>query len=234
MAQNGAMDPVLVWSRAFALAAVTMLTGIVGHLSADGLLPGLPVLTGLFAVSLVLCAAMLNRPASRLRIVALLGLGQAGVHAVFSVTAGHTGDVVAPTPQPSAGALPVVDGHRVGSLMDSFEATVGATSSSAPALPIAHLVEDLSTHAPMMAAHLAAAGLVGLWLAAGERALWSLVALASRAALGPLAVALAVSRVVVAPTVPLRPPATAPRPPRAPALLARVVVRRGPPALLAA
>ncbi|WP_248581232.1 hypothetical protein [Nocardioides sp. InS609-2] len=228
------MDPVLVWSRAFALAAVTMLAGIVGHLSADGLLPGVPVLTGLFVVALVLCAALLNRPASRRRIVALLVLGQTAVHVVFSATAGHVGERVASTPHVSAGGLPSVGGRRVGSLMDSYDATIGATSGVAPALPIGHLVDDLSAHAPMMAAHLAAAALVGLWLAAGERALWSLVALASRAALGPLAVAFAACRVVVAPPSPVVPIATEPRPPQAPALLARVVVRRGPPALLAA
>ncbi len=228
------MDPVLVWSRAFALAAVTMLTGVVGHLSADGLLPGLPVLTGLSLVVLVLCAALLDRPASRRRIVALLVLGQAGVHLAFSVTAGHVGDRVAPTPKLTAGGLPSVDGHRVGSLMDAYDATTGATPGVVPALPIGDLVADLSAHAPMMAAHLAAAALVGLWLAAGERALWALVALASRAALGPLAVAFAAGRAVVAPPAAVLPITTEPRPPQVPALLARVVVRRGPPALLAA
>ncbi len=229
------MDPVLVWSRAFALAAVTMLAGIVGHVSADGLLPGLPVLTGLLLVGVVMSATLLNRPASRRRIVGLLVLGQAAVHLVFTVTAGHVGDrAVATTRHVGTGGLPSVDGHRVGSLMDSYHATVGTASGVAPAVPIGHLVNDLSAHAPMMAAHLAAAALVGLWLAAGERALWSLVAFASRAALGPLAAAFAACRVVLAPPAAVVPIATEPRPPRAPALLARVVVRRGPPALLAA
>ena len=44
-----------------------------------------------------------------------------------------------------------------------------------------HLTADLSgPHALMAVAHAAAAGLVGLWLAAGERALWSLARHAGR------------------------------------------------------
>jgi len=44
-----------------------------------------------------------------------------------------------------------------------------------------HLTSDLSgPHALMALAHAAAAGLVGLWLAAGERALWSLARHAGR------------------------------------------------------
>ncbi|WP_426246698.1 hypothetical protein [Nocardioides sp. LHG3406-4] len=229
------MDPVLVWSRALAMAAVTMLAGVVGHVSADGLLPGLPVLTGLLVIALVLSAALLNRPASRRRIVTLLVFGQTAVHVALTVTAGHAGDRRGTTvPHIGAGGLPDVDGRRLGSLMDSYDATVGTTSAVAPAVPVGHLINDLSAHASMMLAHLAAAALVGLWLAAGERALWSLVALASRAALGPLAAAVAACRVVVVPPTSVVPITAEPRPPRAPELLSRVVVRRGPPALLTA
>ena len=228
------MDPVLVWSRASALAAVTMLAGIVGHVSADGLLPGVPVLGGLGLVVVVLSAAFLQRPASRLRVVALLVGGQTVVHGAFSLTAGHVGDVARTAARPAGGGLPTVDGRRVGSLMDSYDAAVGAGTALAPAVPTGHLVSELAAHAPMMAAHLVAAAVVGLWLAAGEQALWALVALASRVALGPLAVALAACRAVVVPPTPPCTVALEPRPPRTPALLARVVVRRGPPALLAA
>ena len=214
-----------------------MLGGAVGHVSADGLLPGAPVLAGLSVVTLVLCAALLHRPASRRRVVALLVAGQTAVHLARTVTAGHVGDQTATAAHPvGTGALPVIDGRRVGSLMDSYDAAVGGCAAT-PVLPVGHLVSDLSdlsAHAPMMLAHLAAAALVGLWLAAGERALWSLVAMASRAALGPLAVASAAARAVVASPAAAVPVATEARPPQVPVLLARVVVRRGPPALLAA
>ena len=51
---------------------------------------------------------------------------------------------------------------------------------SVPA-PVMHLVADMTgPHAAMALAHLAAAAVVGLWLALGERALWTVIALADR------------------------------------------------------
>ena len=80
---------------------------------------------------------------------------------------------------PGLAQLPVVDGHRVGSFQDAFVGT-SAQPATTPTLPIHHLVADLSAHAPMMAAHLAAAALVALWLAYGERCLFSVLALTAR------------------------------------------------------
>ena len=91
---------------------------------------------------------------------------------------------------------------------------------------------ELSAHGPMMVAHLAAAALVGLWLAVGERSLWALVALAAAVVLRPLLVARAWLRLAVAPARPA-PVAAAPRARPSLVLLARCVSRRGPPALLA-
>jgi hypothetical protein len=85
----------------------------------------------------------------------------------------------------------------------------------------------------MMLAHLAAAFLVGLWLAVGEQALWALLALTA----GLLVLAISwLSVVVVRPLVPCRLVlARAWRlPPPRTAVIARSVVRRGPPVLLAA
>ena len=53
----------------------------------------------------------------------------------------------------------------------------GQQTPLAPTLPVGHLINDLSAHASMMAVHLAAAVLVGLWLGYGERCLWTLLAL---------------------------------------------------------
>jgi hypothetical protein len=98
--------------------------------------------------------------------------------------------------------------------------------------PVAHLLADLSpANAPMVLAHTLAAAAVGLWLAAGERALWTVVAITGAALvllLGHL-VPIAPSRAVV------RLPA-GPAGQRPPVLrrLARTVVRRGPPVLLTA
>ncbi|WKN47062.1 hypothetical protein [Nocardioides sp. Arc9.136] len=231
---EGRMDPVVLWARALLVTLLAVFLGAAGHVTADGLLPGPGVLALVVVVGSVASAALLSRPASTLRVVGLLVAGQAAVHAVLTATGGHVGD--APTSpgraaaEPAGAVLPLVDGRRMGSLQEAYES---GSHAVAPALPVGHLLDDLSAHAPMMAVHLVAAVLVGLWLAAGERALWTLVALASAVVLRPLLLALAL--VLAAPvvvTTPAHAPAT--RPARRPTdLLARCVVRRGPPLLAA-
>lgn len=225
------MDPVLLWARAFLLATIACLLGVLGHVTADGLLPGPGWLVVLVLVGGALCVPLLARPASALRIVVLMVGGQTLVHVFLTVTAGHADDPSAPS-APSAHlvprALPTVDGHRVGSLQDQYDAMAGSVHTQ-PALPVGHLVGDLSAHAPMMAVHLLAAVLVGLWLAVGERALWTLVALAAAVLLrlAPFA----------RPVLPARGLAALPAEPAGvtePVRITRSVVRRGPPALLTA
>lgn len=175
------MDPCVLWARAIAAGSIAFFLGVAGHVMAAGLLPGVPFLSALFAMSVLLSAPILSRPAGRLRLMALMVGGQTVIHLVLSVTAGHAGDPTATTPAVvgSTGlrSLPVVDGHRVGSLQDAYQGMSGQPSSLAPTLPIGHLINDLTAHASMMAAHLAAAALVGLWLAYGERCLWTILAL---------------------------------------------------------
>ena len=120
---------------------------------------------------------LLSRPASALRLVVLLVGGQTLVHLFLTVTAGHVGD---PTGHraPVAAHGPAHGGRPPGRL------AAGPVRSDAGAAHAArrcrgHLVEDIAAHAPMMAVHLLAAVLVGLWLAVGERSLWTLVALAT-------------------------------------------------------
>lgn len=52
----------LLWSRAALVAFVALVTGALGHVSADGLLPSPLVLAGVFALSVPCCAAQLVRP----------------------------------------------------------------------------------------------------------------------------------------------------------------------------
>ncbi len=225
------MDPVVLWARALLLTLLVVFLGAAGHVTADGLLPGAGVLLLVVVVGSVVSAALLARPASTSRVVALLVLGQAAVHLVLSASAGHVGDApgAARTAVTGGGALPLVEGRRVGSLQDAYEGAGHAT----PVLPTGHLVEHLASHAPMMLAHALAAVLVGLWLAAGERALWTLVALASTAVLRPVSLLVALAGAAMVPSVRPTPRfAEVPRP-RVPVLLARCVVRRGPPLLAA-
>lgn len=214
------MDPGVLWARAILLASVTVFLGAAGHVTADGLLPGPVALTVLYGVAVVAAAAFLARPATAARLVVLLVGGQTLVHLVLSAAAGHVGDRAAATPVRTGGlSLPTVDGRRAGSLLDAYQS--GSAHATTPALPVGHLVEHLTQHASMMVAHLVVAALVGLWLAVGERALFTLLALAVR--------------IVVATPRPLpvvrRPaaPASTPAVPALSLVLARAVVRRGPP-----
>jgi hypothetical protein len=222
----------LLWARAGIVSALTFLVGAVGHVSTGGLLPSWFALAAMFAVGTTICAVVLVHPASARRIVALVVLGQAACHALLSLTAGHAGEpaAVSPAVNPAAGpgALPTSGGGRVGSLQDYYEAMVGTpATSSTLTLPDPAALLD---HLPMFLAHAGVAVLVGLWLAMGERALWTVLTL-----LFATVVALFVLPIVV-PLVPLRRAPLRRRPATAPLLarVARCVVRRGPPALLAA
>lgn len=179
------VDPYALWLRASLVASVAFLLGVAGHVSAGGLLPSSFTVGVLLAGAAVLSAALLQRPASRRRLVLMVVGGQTMLHVALSATAGHVGDptgtlgAVAPASRVS-GALPVVDGHRLGSLQDAYESASVGPSGLSPSLPVGHLLSDLAQHAPMMAVHLAVAALVGLWLARGERCFWAVVSLTGR------------------------------------------------------
>lgn len=225
------IDACVLWARAAAVGVLAFGLGVVGHVTADGRLPGPALLAVLLTVAVVASAPLLQQRASALRLVAMLVGGQAAIHVFLTVTAGHVGDPTRATHVRSGelGTLPVVDGRRAGSLLDAYDAGGGASHDMAPALPVGHLLDDLTAHAPMMAVHLAAAALVGLWLAYGEHSLWSLLALTGRrihlAVLLLLPVTLPAARLV----------STADRSPHRPRSLWFVHphARRGPPLLLA-
>lgn len=232
------VDALVLWARASLVGLLAFGLGVVGHVTADGLLPSRMVLVALLGLSVLLSVPMLNRPASSARIVAMLVAGQTFIHLVLAVTAGHRGDGSTPglasSPSPRAAGmreLPVVDGHRVGSLQDAYQGMSGRPASFAPTLPVGHLINDLSAHAPMMALHLVAAVLVGLWLGYGERCLWTVLALTGRRVLAAV-------RAPAPVATPLPPSLTAAghAEPALPASRwqARPYPRRGPPPLLAA
>lgn len=237
--------PVVRWSRALVVASVAFGLGLVAHLAAGGLVPGPLGLAVLFALATAGCAALLGRPASTVRITALVVAGQTAIHAALTAAAGHAGDPVRhATALPAPPVVPpVVPGaDRRGSLHDAYERASLARGGTADQLVVPdwvqHLVDDLSgPHAVMALAHLVAAALVGLWLASGERALWALIRL-SRSALGATVRGLVAALGVV--PAPLGRPLTTPRGGEHARhrlrsyLLASTHARRGPPALLAA
>jgi hypothetical protein len=224
------VDACVLWARALVVGSLAFFLGVVGHVTADGLLPGPAFLATLLAMSVLLSAPMLSRPASSVRLVAMLVGGQTLLHLVLSLSAGHAGDratSAGAAPSRAAGNLPVLDGRRVGSLQDAYTGASDQHGALAPSLPVGHLIDDLSAHAPMMAAHLAVAALVGLWLGYGERCLWTLLALTGRRI---LAAAWALGPVVATLRVPALEAGRAPAGPRS-VWLVRPDSRRGPPFL---
>jgi hypothetical protein len=226
------VDAGVLWARALVVGSLAFFMGVVGHVTADGLLPGPTFLAVLLAMSVLLSAPMLSRPASSLRLVAMLVGGQTLLHLALSLSAGHVGDrsaTAVATRSSALGALPVHDGRRLGSLQDAYTGAADQHGALAPAVPVGHLINDLSAHAPMMAAHLAVAALVGLWLGYGERCLWTLLALTGRRI---LAAAWALRPVAAPPRVRALDAGRALAGPRS-VWLVRPDSRRGPPALLA-
>lgn len=189
---------VLLWSRAGTLGAVVMVLGSVSHVSAGGLLPQVGWLAVMLAVSGLLSLRFLLHAVSPRRLVALVVAGQGLVHLGLTLSAGHR------TPSVSGGHLldhPHTPGEGAGAMhaLQHAAETAPLASEPGPSLgstTMSHLVEHVAGTGPaMLLAHLAAAVAVGLWLAAGESALWTLLALTStsvrtlisraRRALGP-------------------------------------------------
>lgn len=170
--------PVL-WVRALFAGSLAFFLGTVGHVMADGLLPGTGFLAVLFVFTVLGSLPFLARPATRARLLVLLVGGQTFIHLCFTLTAGHRGEARGPAAAPlhhaGMGTLPVVDGRRVGSFQEAFAGT-STQPAQTPTLPIHHLVADMQAHASMMVVHLAAAALVALWLAHGERVVFAVLA----------------------------------------------------------
>lgn len=208
----------LLWLRAALLGSIALLTGVVSHAAADGLLPSAAALVVLGVLAAAAAAWLLRRRVSWLGLVGLAVLGQTGVHLALSVLAGHRGDASA--------APPVVLTGGTG-----WESAMMGGYADAPAAPslgwTTHLMEHVTAVGPgMVVAHLLGAVALAGWLAVGEGALWALLLMlgaevASRLwPRGPVLVepAAAPARAVV-------PPAAV----RLPLLSRGSVCRRGPP-----
>jgi hypothetical protein len=220
----------LRWSRACVLAVVAVTTSATAHAVAGGRLPQLWTLVLAGAVVAAVAEPLLRRPASTRRVLVLLAGAEACAHLLLTVTAGFGPGHPRPALMPATAAIPGMAGmggmeHLTGtSVVDAGVSTGG---------PLAAL--GLSGQDVLMTdAHLAAVVLIGFWLAAGERALWTVLALTLRPvtdAVGTLLVLLrsawdAVSAADVTVRVPVedgdrRPPCSTPA--------ARSISHRGPP-----
>ncbi len=184
--------PGLRWARAGLTAVVACSLGLFAHVLAGGQLPAVGWTAAGVATVWVACAALLGRPASRLRLIALVGGGQAAFHLLLTALAGHGGPGQATSHHATTPpyAAPVADAQdRRGSFYDlTMAATVDSTQGWSTPHWLTHVVEDLTgPHAFMALAHLAAAAGVACWLAVGEQAVWVLVCLLGANVLGTLA-----------------------------------------------
>ena len=226
-------SPVLRWVRALIIASVAVSTGVVAHVSADGLLPGPRGVVVLIALCTALTAIFLGRQAGAVRIVALVVMGQGFIHSGLAATAGHRGDPAGtPTAHPTIPALGT--GPRTGSYYDQWAQV--QPHGSGPAVPswMVHTVADVAAEPMMALTHVLAAVVVGLWLTVGEHALWAVLAF-SAAVTVRLVRALATALVLPSPgrVVPVTVAFERPRIPRT-LQHSPGVSRRGPPRLLAA
>ena len=181
----------LRWVRALLLAAVMLGAADSGHALAGGAaLP--PALVGPLLVIVTMAAVpFLHGPASTWRIAALALVGQALLHVALQVLALAT----------------PMEGGAMTMSASSGDPMSGGTSSA-----MSHSsLSLLGAHPGMLLAHAGAAVLVAVWLAAGERAAWTLggvsALLVTRgwyAALAACRVASAVVLVVPATVVPSR------------------------------
>lgn len=197
-------DSALVWTRAAILGTIALALGSVSHVAAGGLLPHPVAVATLLVLTAGLASRFLRGPASTLRVVALVVAGQATVHLGLSALAGHRGDPASPSW--GSGRTLVADPvmttstERVGSLREQYDAAVLAVASDpgpAPGTGSSLTLTDVGSHAlhhlldqgpVMLLGHTLAAVLVGLWLAVGESALWTVLVL-TKAHLGRSALA---------------------------------------------
>jgi hypothetical protein len=162
-------DAVLRGMRVLTLPLVLFTSGLAGHVASGGATPAGWVLVALFVLTVVGLAPFTGTPLSPARVVALLVGGQGVLHTALQLLGGTA--VTATTTICDAGTGGSVSSPTSSHLM---------THPDAAAVHGFSISQMSGGHLVMLLAHLAAAVVVGVWLAAGERALWMLLALAAR------------------------------------------------------
>ena len=153
-------DAMLRGMRVLTLPSVLFATGLAGHIAGDGATPAGWVLVALFGLTVVAVAPFAGAALSPARLMALLVGGQGMLHAALQLLGGTPVSATASVSSPTSSHLTM---H-----------TDAAASHGVVVSPMG------GGHLMMLLAHLAAAVVVWVWLAAGERALWMSLALAAR------------------------------------------------------
>jgi hypothetical protein len=164
-----ARDAVRRGMRVLTLPSVLFASGLAGHLAGGGATPPDWVLVALFMLTVVAVAPFAGAALSPARVVALLIGGQGVLHVALQLLGGT---FTATTDMPGAATGPVTGSAPASSHVMMQH---GAEASHGPVMSLMS-----GGHLVMLLAHLAAAVMVGVWLAAGERALWMLLAVTAR------------------------------------------------------
>jgi hypothetical protein len=199
------------WARACLFAGVGLMAGTVAHVGAGGLMPSPIAVIVVLAVTAGVGYLLLGTRASAVRVLLVLVGAQTFAHGAFSLLAGHRGE-----------------GH-------GHSAHDGHHAPGAALEAVRHFAEQDPL---MVVAHLLATGVLGLWLAWGERAFFVAVMLIATPTLTPWRALTKVAGAILAglPDAAIRGLRLAPQtrmlPPAEPATT-HAVVRRGPPFSLA-
>jgi hypothetical protein len=162
-------DAILRGMRVLTLPSVLFATGLAGHTAGDGATPAGWVLVALFGLTVVAVAPFVGAAPSPARVMALLVGGQGVLHAALQLFGGTAASATLTTCCEGTGGS--VWSPSSSHLMMHTDAAASHGVVMSP-MSGGHLV--------MLLAHLAAAVVVWMWLAAGERALWMVLALAAR------------------------------------------------------
>jgi hypothetical protein len=163
-------DAVLRRARVLTLPSVLFASGLAGHAAAGGATPGTSVLIPLFVLTVVLAAPFASASTSPARAGALLTSGQALLHAALQLL-GRSAVPATTTMCGSASHMAAMPSAPDSHMM-MHHCAAGAHGPALSGMSSGHLV--------MLLGHLAAAVVVGAWLVAGERGLWTLLTLTAR------------------------------------------------------
>ncbi|MFC8171410.1 hypothetical protein ACFUJ0_06685 [Streptomyces sp. NPDC057242] len=214
--------------RAALFAAVCVALAAVGHSSLSAHRLPAAALLGAFAVTAALAWAAAGRRRGAPAIAGALLALQGALHALFSATGAHGGHTAGPAlPAGPAAAAHHHATHGTHDAAGPVTGTEGAASALDPA--VAQTVDSVLASGPgMLAVHLLAALLCGLWLARGEAALFALARAALAYAFTPLRLLFARVHVPDAPRGPVRRARRSAHRPHT-VVLAHTLSRRGPP-----
>jgi hypothetical protein len=162
-------DAVLRWVRALTLPSVLFTTALAGHAAGDGAIPAASVLALLFVLTVVAVALFTMAALTPARTAALLLAGQGLLHTAFQLLGGTAVTARTALCGASAGSASVPAPTSCHLMTHP-----GAMSHDSAMSPLG------GGHLVMLLAHLAAAVVVGVWLAAGERAFSTVLVLAAR------------------------------------------------------